>query len=125
MTLHFSHEEFAERFDHPADVAGYLDHCGQKITRRFDQASYIALSRSIDQYRGHPELIRTPLTLVAFDTDLLAPPALVAELAEAAQGPVQQHTITSTFGHDAFLKETAAVGRVLTAALEEQIHVVQ
>ena len=119
-------QEFAERFDAPVvlrdGVAAcaaddYLAHCGKKGSARFDARSYLRLSESIDLHRIEPETVRVPLGVIAVEGDLLVPPDLLAELAVRAPDAWLQ-TLSSRYGHDAFLKETTAISAALTAALE-------
>ena len=113
MTTYRSDRELDARFaDDPEALVGWLEHHGRRFTERFTVESFTALSDAIDGHRVTPEAITAPTTVVGFDTDLLAPPWLVAELVQRlprAHGV----EITTAYGHDAFLKETAAVSRVL------------
>ena len=119
-------QEFAERFDAPVVVRDgvahcaaddYLAHCGRLGAARFDAASYLRLSESIDLHRVEPETLRVPVGVVAVEGDVLVPPDLLAELSVRAPDAWLQ-TIPSRYGHDAFLKETTAISAALTAALE-------
>jgi len=126
MTTYRSTREFEERFDvRPTDetlpprfpVEEYLEAQGASFASRFDANSFLCLSESIDLHFVEPERITPPTTLLSVDTDALAPPWLVDELASGAPG-VQRHvTLTSVFGHDAFLKEVASVSAVIREAL--------
>ena len=55
--------------------------------------------------------------VVAIDSDLLVPREDLSELAVRAPDAWLQ-VIASRYGHDAFLKETAAITAALTAALD-------
>ena len=118
-------QEFAERFAAPVALEGqravcpaegYLDSCGERILQRFDPASYVRLSQSIDLHRIEPETLRLPLSVIAIDSDLLVPREDLAELAVRAPDAWLQ-VVASRYGHDAFLKETAAITAALDAAL--------
>ena len=119
-------KEFAERFAAPVEVRDdraecpaepYLEACGQRALTRFDAVAYRRLSESIDLHRVEPEAVRVPLSVVAIDNDLLVPREDLAELAVRAPDAWLQ-VIASRYGHDAFLKETAAIAAALHAALD-------
>jgi homoserine O-acetyltransferase len=99
-------------------VVGWLQHHGETFSTRFDSAAYRCLGRSIDSHYIDPETIRVPTTVFAVREDLTVPLSLLHEYVERAGGPCELVEISSPHGHDAFLKEDAAVARVLSAALE-------
>ena len=119
-------KEFSERFNEPVAVEGeravcpaesYLEACGQRALTRFDATAYRRLSESIDLHRVEPEAVRVPLSVIAIDSDQLVPREDLAELSVRAPDAWLQ-VIASRYGHDAFLKETAAIAAALTAALD-------
>lgn len=127
ITTYRTAEEFAERFagapvgTHAGPrwpVEGYLDHGGHSYARRCAPERYLALSESIDLHRVAPEAIAVPTSLFAVAEDRVVGLAQVRELAARLAGPVRLTEISSRFGHDAFLKETAAVGRFLAEAFD-------
>lgn len=59
-----------------------------------------------------------PTTLFAVREDLTVPLSLLREYAERAGSACELVEISSTYGHDAFLKEDAAVSAVFAQALE-------
>ena len=95
-------------------VESYLDHQGNKLVRRFDANSYIAITEALmshDISRGRgalPEAL-APATaeflLAAVDSDRLYFPAQSHALAAALPGEVAVHTIEAPIGHDGFLTE--------------------
>lgn len=132
MTTYRSAREFEERFSPFALSAGtpngdparfpvedYLQARGADFIRRFDTERYLALSESIDLHSTSPASLPEHALLVSFDTDILVPPWLMDELtardsdAEPARPAARHVTIPSLYGHDAFLKETAAVSALL------------
>jgi homoserine O-acetyltransferase/O-succinyltransferase len=138
MTTYRSATEFEARFSHepgpgqgPIDgptrqqlqgashfpVEAYLDARGRAFAARFDASEFLTLSESVDLHAVDPSVLSTPMTVVSVDSDALVPPWLVAELADAVEGPVTHVRLTSIYGHDAFLKETATVATVLRSAL--------
>lgn len=118
--------EFADRFAAPPSIGNnaqlrvaaedYLDAQGQRHASRMCSTAYRRLSESIDLHRIEPSEIRVPLTLVAVDQDGLVPPEDIASLARQVDG-ARLHQIHSRYGHDAFLKEEAQVGAIITQFL--------
>ena len=94
----------------------YLDHQGDRHCRRMSAAAYRRLSESIDLHCIEPGNIAVPATFVAVESDALVP---IADIARAATGaPLGRLvTIASRFGHDAFLKEDAAIAAILDTFL--------
>jgi homoserine O-acetyltransferase len=107
------------------DVAGYLDHQGQRFIDRFDANSYLAILRTMDTWdplRGYasPEEafagIRARLIFIGISTDWLFPAAEVRRFAEtirAAGAHAEYREMVSAHGHDAFLAEQAELVRLL------------
>jgi homoserine O-acetyltransferase len=94
----------------------YLDHQGDRHSRRMSAAAYRRLSESIDLHCIDATTIAVPATFVAVESDALVP---LADIAAAATGaPLGRLvTIASRFGHDAFLKEDAAIAAILDTFL--------
>ncbi len=99
-------------------VVGWLQHHGEKFSRRFDTAAYRCLGRSLDGHQIDPETICAPTTVFAVREDLTVPLSLLHEYVERAGNTCELVEISSAHGHDAFLKEEAAVSAILAAALE-------
>lgn len=99
-------------------VLGWLAHHGERFVQRFDAAAYRCLGASLDAHTIDPASIRVPTTLLSVCEDLLVPPSLLKEYAERAGASCQLVQISSTYGHDAFLKEEAAIGTLLCESLE-------
>jgi homoserine O-acetyltransferase len=103
------------------DIAGYLDHQGEKFNSRFDANSYLAITRMMDLFdptRGHPSpfevwgRIQADVTLIGISSDWLFPPTDVAAMAAAiiaAGVRCRYREILSGHGHDAFLAEPQAL----------------
>jgi homoserine O-acetyltransferase/O-succinyltransferase len=107
-------------------VASYLDHHADKLTARFDAATYVLLTEAMNSWdvgrdRGGVEaaLARvTARTVVAgVDSDRLYPIAQQQRVADALGVPL--HVISSPYGHDGFLIEVEAVGALLRALLTD------
>jgi homoserine O-acetyltransferase len=122
--------ELGERFgtavqeDGRFAVASYLDHHADKLARRFDAGSYVLLTEAMNSWdvgrgRGGVEaaLARvTARTLVAgVDSDRLYPLAQQQQVADALGVALQ--VIASPYGHDGFLIEVDAVGKLLRGLL--------
>ena len=119
-------EEFAERFDAAKIVDGrvrvaaedYLDYCGTQYTARTSPIAFQRLSESIDLQSVEPERIDTPVTVVAVEEDRLVPVQDSLALAQRLRGTARVEVLSSLYGHDAFLKEEAAIATILTQALQ-------
>ena len=105
-------------------VESYLDHHAEKLVHRFDAASYVALTETMnghdvarDRGSAASALGRvTARTIVAGSTsDRLYPLSQQEELASLIPGAGPVARIESPYGHDAFLIET----RRLTAIVGE------
>ncbi|EIE98424.1 homoserine O-acetyltransferase MetX [Saccharomonospora glauca] len=130
-----SAEELNERFgrrpqgeDDPRfAVESYLDHHADKLVRRFDAASYVLLTRSMNGHdvgrdRGgiRQALSRVTARTVAVgvDSDRLYPAEQVRELADGI-ATARYAEITSPYGHDSFLIETEQVATLVKELLGE------
>jgi len=107
-------------------VESYLDHQADKLAKRFDANTYIALTEAMNSHDigrdrgGVAEALATitvPVVVVSIDTDRLFPPRLQAEIADLVPTAAPLATISSPFGHDGFLVEVEAVGEVVRHAL--------
>jgi len=119
--------ELQERFSNDAQVdedplhggryavQSYLDHHANKLARRFDAGSYVALTDAMNTWdvgrgRGGVERVlrslQVPLLVAGIDTDRLYPIHLQEQIAELAGNTVTGlRIIKSDFGHDGFLIE--------------------
>jgi homoserine O-acetyltransferase len=107
------------------DIAGYLDHQGERFINRFDANSHLAILRTMDTWdplRGYSSAteafnrIRARLSFVGISSDWLFPPESVRHLAytiRAAGVQADYREMTSDHGHDAFLAEQVALVRLL------------
>jgi homoserine O-acetyltransferase len=98
----------------------WLDAAGARFVARFRPSAFLRLSESIDLHRVNATDIRGALTLVGVLEDQLVPFADVRRLAQTVAGPCRLVRLHSLYGHDAFLKERGAIGRVLREALATQ-----
>ncbi len=107
-------------------VESYLDHHADKLARRFDANTYIALTRAMSLFdlgegRGGVanalNTITAPLTVVGIDSDRLFPLRLQQEIVDSTPGADELHLLKSPFGHDGFLVEEEQVARFVGHAL--------
>lgn len=119
MTTYRTAREFEERFPGPAEVCGYLEARGKTFSEEWPVESYLCLSESLDRHEVDPAKLGTPLTLIGITSDTLVPPWQIRALARRYAGPVALHWLASRYGHDAFLKETRALGTLIRGALSE------
>lgn len=108
----------ADRFRFP--IEDYLFARGDDYVQRYRAESFLALSESIDLHQMDATLVHTPATLIAVREDQLVPFTDMQALSARLNGPRQLIEINSIFGHDAFLKEGAALTPIVKQALAEQ-----
>ena len=114
-----------ERFD----IAGYLDHQGEKFVGRFDANSYLTLSKAMDlfdparQYGSEENAlrrIRAKVLLIGITSDWLFPAADVrawAERMQAAGVNCEYAELQSDHGHDGFLADPQGLTDLLAPVL--------
>lgn len=112
------------------EIGGYLDYQGEIFTRRFDAASYVVITKAMDNFdpaRGYAselaalQRIKARTLLVGISSDWLFPATEVRALSErmAAVGvTVDYAELQSTHGHDGFLADADALVPLLRKALE-------
>lgn len=108
-------DELESRFgdEAPANgVLGWLDAHGERFARRFDVQAFLRLSASLDAHACDVERIAARTIVVAFEEDLIVPLALAQASARRIPG-ARFVALRSRYGHDAFLKEVAAIAAVL------------
>jgi homoserine O-acetyltransferase/O-succinyltransferase len=105
-------------------VASYLDHHADKLARRFDAGSYVVLTESMNWWdvgrgRGGVDAALSRVTaravVAGVDSDRLYPLALQQQVADGLGVPLQ--VIPSPYGHDGFLIEVEAVGKLVRELL--------
>ncbi|HMK85735.1 MAG TPA: homoserine O-succinyltransferase [Steroidobacteraceae bacterium] len=109
----------ADRFRFP--VEDYLFARGDDYVRKYRAETFLCLSESIDLHRMDATLVRTPATLIAVREDQLVPFGDMQALAARLNGPRELIEINSIFGHDAFLKEGAALTPIIKRAVTEPL----
>ncbi len=107
------------------DIAGYLDHQGERFNSRFDANSYLAILRTMDTWdplKGYstPEgaygKIQARLTFIGISSDWLFPAQSVREFAGSVRSAgvdAEYREMASSHGHDAFLAEQSELVRLL------------
>ena len=107
-------------------VQSYLEYQGAKLLRRFDAGSYVALTDALSSHdvgRGRGGVAaalrscRVPVVVGGITSDRLYPLRLQEELADLLPGCTGLKVVESIYGHDGFLIETEAVGRLIRQAL--------
>ncbi|MDP1696742.1 MAG: homoserine O-succinyltransferase [Xanthomonadaceae bacterium] len=128
ITTYRSDAEFSRRFAGTPErqggcwrlpVEGYLRAQGERFARQFDADAYRVLSESLDLHQVDPRQLQTALHLLAVDQDRLVPRADIQALARATGASFT--CLASDYGHDAFLKEPAAIGDWLAACLRQDL----
>jgi homoserine O-acetyltransferase len=107
------------------DIAGYLDHQGERFIERFDANAYLAILRTMDIWdplNGHSSpkevfgKIRARLSFVGISSDWLFPARSVEEFASKVRSAgvkADYVEMSSSHGHDAFLAEQGELVRLL------------
>lgn len=125
-------ENHAQGDENPWDggryaVQSYLEYQADKLISRFDPATYILLTEAMNRHdvgRGRggiaTALAATPVPCVigGVDSDRLYPLRTQQELADLLPGCKGLEIVRSRDGHDGFLTETEAVGKLLTETME-------
>nr|WP_256646325.1 homoserine O-succinyltransferase [Thermomonas paludicola] len=119
-------EEFAERFDALPQICNgqvrvaaedYLDAAGAKFVARVSATAWLRLSESIDLHRVDPAQVGVPVSVIAVEGDRLVPMADAVALLEGLGGRGRLRVLRSSYGHDAFLKETDRIDALLASEL--------
>ena len=107
-------------------VESYLDHHADKLVRRFDAGSYVALTEMMDGHdvgrgRGGTAAaladVTARVTVAGIDSDRLYPLAQQQRLAALLPGRPDVTVLSSAHGHDGFLLELEQVGALVREAL--------
>jgi homoserine O-acetyltransferase/O-succinyltransferase len=106
-----------DRFRFP--IEDYLFARGDDYVQKYRAESFLVLSESIDLHQMDATRVHTPATLIAVREDQLVPFNDMQALSARLNGPRQLIEINSIFGHDAFLKEGAALTPIIKLALAE------
>lgn len=102
-------------------AASYQRYQGEKLRKRFDARCYYTLLNALDSHdvgrgRGGVQAALSKITartsVIAIDSDLLFPACDIERFTAAIPG-AKYHVISSPFGHDGFLIETAKITEIL------------
>jgi homoserine O-acetyltransferase len=108
-------------------VQSYLEHQGGKLAARFDPGTYVALTDALSSHdvgRGRGGVVAAlggcgvPVVVGGITSDRLYPLRLQEELADLLPGCTGLNVVDSIYGHDGFLVETDAVGKLIRETLE-------
>ncbi|MBF6327391.1 homoserine O-acetyltransferase MetX [Nocardia transvalensis] len=108
-------------------VQSYLEYQAEKLIQRFDPATYVLLTEAMNRHdvgrgRGGVEvaLSATPVPCIVggVDSDRLYPLRTQQELADLLPGCTGLEVVQSRDGHDGFLTETEAVGKLLVETMQ-------
>ncbi|MDD3885700.1 MAG: homoserine O-acetyltransferase [Victivallaceae bacterium] len=107
-------------------VESYLEHQGQRFVERFDANSYFYITRAMDYFdMAEPyggdlarafSAAKSDFLVVSFTSDWLFPSSESRKIVKALLAnkiKVSFSEITSGYGHDAFLLEVDALGRLI------------
>jgi homoserine O-acetyltransferase/O-succinyltransferase len=108
-------------------VQSYLEYQARKLRARFDAGTYVSLTDALSSHdvgrgRGGVEAALrgcpVPTVVGGITSDRLYPLRLQEELAELLGGCTELNVVDSKYGHDGFLLETEAVGKLIRQPLE-------
>lgn len=118
-------------FFEPFAVESYLDHQGEKLTRRFDPNTYLYLSKAMDlhdlgrgctSFEGALRRIRSKVFLMGISSDILFYPREVRGLGVEMRRcgvDARYEELQSPHGHDAFLIEFQQMENYIRSCLDE------
>ncbi|HEX7374306.1 MAG TPA: alpha/beta fold hydrolase, partial [Steroidobacteraceae bacterium] len=129
MATYRTPREFEERFTAPPErapdgegfvfpVEQYLMSRGESYAAYYRPEAFVCLSESIDLHRVEPERIHAHVTVIGVEEDQLVPLSDIRDLRDRLAGTCQLLEISSIYGHDAFLKETAVLRDVFAQSLD-------
>jgi len=117
-------EEFDARFEHKPGAAAGARYavCDYLVARggayQMSPKRYVTLSDSIDRHRVDLSRITARTLAIGAQSDRLVPEADMRRLA-AGIAAAELRLVPSLYGHDAFLKETHAIGPLIRNFIEE------
>jgi homoserine O-acetyltransferase/O-succinyltransferase len=107
-------------------IESYLEHTGDRLLARFDANTYLVLSAAMNHHdvgRGRGGIaaalarIEAEVTVAGISSDRLYPLRLQYEIAELLPKPTSVDVIDSDVGHDGFLVEQEALGKIVRRTL--------
>jgi homoserine O-acetyltransferase/O-succinyltransferase len=130
MATYRSPQEFNERFAGPPTLSDtgfsfpverYLLARGDAYAASYRPEAFVCLSESIDLHQVDASKIAVPTTLVAVREDQLVPLEDMRALQARMRDKAVLIELSSLYGHDAFLKETAELRAVFARALAQEL----
>lgn len=124
MITYRTPEEFEQRFasgdgERFGDIDRYLTRRGEAYAEVMPPLRWLSLSEAIDRFAVDPASVQVPTTAIAFTTDRLVPLHDMRDLKARLPKLEAFHEVQSLYGHDAFLKETAALHPILSGSLKD------
>jgi len=129
-------ESYSFAFQRDFAVESYLEHQGRRFVELFDANSYFYITRALDYFdmaqRSGGDLAKTfeaakaAFLVVSFSSDWLFPTAESRKIVNALlknRLNVSFCEIKSGYGHDAFLLEVEALGRMIRDFLRNRLEV--
>lgn len=113
------------------NASSYQNYQGQKLVNRFNAYSYWYLTKAMDSHnvaRNRVSLenalgrVKARTLVIAIASDILFPPDEQRFLCRHIPGAAFAE-VTSLFGHDGFLIETEALGKIIHSFLKQQLTV--
>lgn len=126
MMTYRTRDEFAHRFEGGIAEAcpracsqpgAYLRARGEQFLSVMSPERFLSLSGSIDRHRVDPSRIAAPALLIGAESDQLVTADQMRALASRLAGPTELHLLPCLYGHDMFLKQAEAVGRLVAPFL--------
>lgn len=134
-------DDYSFDFSRNFQVESYLEYQGQRFVERFDANSYLYISRAMDYFDlssegedGDGDLskalnkVKSTFLVVSFSSDWLFPPEASREIVKALRNnniAVSYCDIKSEYGHDAFLLESATLGKLISGFLGSEFKKVE
>jgi homoserine O-acetyltransferase len=118
--------EFTRQFA----VGSYLHYKGDSFVKRFDANSYLYITRAMDEYDLEKrcgslteafESVKSKFLVISFTSDWLFPTSQSKQIVKALMNnnkDVSFCEIKSSYGHDAFLLESAQITKIISGFLE-------
>jgi homoserine O-acetyltransferase len=99
-------------------IWSYLQYKGEQYTKIMNPERFLSLSRSIDHHFIEPSKIKTPMTVIACNQDILVPLSYCQDLVDHAHSDAKLICFDSKYGHDSFLKEESHISQALLKILK-------
>ena len=109
-------------------VSSYMNHQGQKLVDRFHAHNYWLLTKCLDTHnlgrnrdgvKNALKKINAKTTIIGIDSDKLIPVNEQKFIAKHIPD-CTYHEISSTFGHDGFLKETSKISEIFSNSINNK-----